>query len=372
MPLIQELPQGALDIVGDIHGEIDALPSLLNHLGYDSQGNHPQQRRLVFVGDFCDRGPNSLAVLLLVEQLVKSGNAFAILGNHELNLLRHDPKEGSGWFFDERLEPDNAHYAPFVRPNLEQKQDIIQFLMSLPLALERADIRIIHAAWQNDLITKVKSLVNIDVLQGYNIWNTLALQYAHGLLPRITAELNSWGQALDNPALTPPMMFARAKYDSVIQMMNPIKVMTSGVERQAAHPFYVNGKWRFAHRHAWWNDYDSPIPVVVGHYWRHIDPTEHENRHATIPDANLFHGYGFNAWHGKLGNVFCVDFSVGGRWKVRHHNVKYPNNQHLIEDSPFKLAALQWPEKRLVFDEGFEVETIGFAQINEKNRDKSE
>ncbi|HEY9209506.1 MAG TPA: metallophosphoesterase, partial [Acidovorax sp.] len=72
MSLIQALPPGALDIVGDIHGEIDALEQLLAHLGYDAQGWHPDGRTLVFVGDFCDRGPDSPAVLARVAQLVAS------------------------------------------------------------------------------------------------------------------------------------------------------------------------------------------------------------------------------------------------------------------------------------------------------------
>ena len=47
MSLIQPHPAGPLDIVGDIHGEYDALCSLMGHLGYDQQGNHPEGRTLV-------------------------------------------------------------------------------------------------------------------------------------------------------------------------------------------------------------------------------------------------------------------------------------------------------------------------------------
>jgi hypothetical protein len=36
--LIAELFDGPIDIVGDIHGEINTLRLLLRHLGYDSQG----------------------------------------------------------------------------------------------------------------------------------------------------------------------------------------------------------------------------------------------------------------------------------------------------------------------------------------------
>ena len=80
MSLIQSLPSGPLDIVGDIHGEYDALKSLLGHLGYATNGEHPQGRTLVFVGDFCDRGPNSPCVLSLVQSLVQLGRAVDELG----------------------------------------------------------------------------------------------------------------------------------------------------------------------------------------------------------------------------------------------------------------------------------------------------
>ena len=37
------LPEGPLDVVGDVHGELDALRALLAHLGYDADGRHPGQ-----------------------------------------------------------------------------------------------------------------------------------------------------------------------------------------------------------------------------------------------------------------------------------------------------------------------------------------
>jgi hypothetical protein len=36
--LIQQLLPGPIDIVGDIHGEIDALRGLLERLGYERDG----------------------------------------------------------------------------------------------------------------------------------------------------------------------------------------------------------------------------------------------------------------------------------------------------------------------------------------------
>ena len=52
--LIRTLPNSDLDIIGDVHGEVGALCTLLDRLGYDDHGRHPQNRRLVFVGDLVE------------------------------------------------------------------------------------------------------------------------------------------------------------------------------------------------------------------------------------------------------------------------------------------------------------------------------
>lgn len=132
MNLIQPLPAGPLDIIGDVHGEYDALCALLRHLGYNRDGEHPDGRTLVFVGDFCDRGPNSPAVLAWVSQLMQSSRAAAVLGNHEINLLRGNAKDGSGWFFDKRLQRHHDRYAPFHRPTPAARTDILALLCALP------------------------------------------------------------------------------------------------------------------------------------------------------------------------------------------------------------------------------------------------
>src|SRR5690625_1067481 len=111
--LVQTLPSGPLDIIGDIHGEYEALCALLDVLGYAVDGTHPEGRRLVFVGDFCDRGPNSPAVIKMARDMIQAGRAYAVLGNHEINLLRDDPKAGSGWYFAQREASDQRDYEPF-------------------------------------------------------------------------------------------------------------------------------------------------------------------------------------------------------------------------------------------------------------------
>ena len=92
---IQELSSGPVDVIGDVHGELEALNQLLAHLGYDRFGRHPQNRTLVFVGDLIDRGPDSPGVVEKVSSLYFSKRAQCIIGNHELRLLNRINKLGA-------------------------------------------------------------------------------------------------------------------------------------------------------------------------------------------------------------------------------------------------------------------------------------
>jgi hypothetical protein len=354
MSLIQALPAGALDIVGDIHGEYDALVSLLNHLGYDEHVHHPQDRTLVFVGDFCDRGPNSPAVLKLVQRLVESGRAVAILGNHEINLLREEAKDGSGWFFDSRATKDEPKYAPFHRPTPEERQQIVAFLSELPIGLEREDLRVIHAAWQDAEITIARTLPIGSVREHYDVWEKEAQRLAREgeLAQQMAAELERWEHGLEHAHIEPPFMHALAEYEAGKQMMNPLKVLTSGVERKGQKAFYSSGKWRFVDRIQWWDTYDDDVPVVIGHYWRRVNKINREAVGKGDPD--LFENTHPFAWHGLKGNVFCVDFSAGGRWTERKSRGPVGKD--------FKLGALRWPERTLIFDDGNKVISTGFQQ----------
>ena len=107
--VVETLFEGEIDIIGDIHGEYQALCDLLRLLGYDDRGVHPKGRRLVFVGDLVDRGPNSPQVVEDVMQMVQEGIAQCVLGNHELSILMGHAKDGNGWLCDayEQVGIDN-------------------------------------------------------------------------------------------------------------------------------------------------------------------------------------------------------------------------------------------------------------------------
>lgn len=85
---------GPFDIIGDIHGCFEELSELLKTLGYvihhDSKYvvSHPQERKVIFLGDLVDRGPNTPAVLKLVMDMTAAGIAFCVPGNHDIKLIR--------------------------------------------------------------------------------------------------------------------------------------------------------------------------------------------------------------------------------------------------------------------------------------------
>ena len=80
---------GPFDIIGDIHGCRSELETLLGRLGYDlAAARHREGRKVVFLGDLVDRGPDIPGVLRLVMRMVEAGSALCVPGNHEMKLMR--------------------------------------------------------------------------------------------------------------------------------------------------------------------------------------------------------------------------------------------------------------------------------------------
>lgn len=88
---------GPFDVIGDVHGCRTELEALLQRLGYalvrDEAGRavdaaHPAARRVIFLGDLVDRGPDTPGVLRLTMGMAAAGHALAVPGNHEHKLVR--------------------------------------------------------------------------------------------------------------------------------------------------------------------------------------------------------------------------------------------------------------------------------------------
>lgn len=358
------LAEGPLDIVGDVHGERDALAGLLAVLGYDADGRHPEGRRLVFVGDLGDRGPDSPGVIHFVSGLVQSGQAQCVLGNHELNLLRGSPKDGNGWFFAEDHDRQKAKYLHSRPASEEDRESFIRFFGSLPLALVRPDLRIVHAAWHQPSLDAVDSAPDpADVLGVYRHYAALAERQERETRLRSAAEEEHrrWAPFLADPNAQVPLLEGIGGMNVHFQMSNPVRVLTSGMEELAARSFYASGKWRMQERVAWWHDYRDPVPVIFGHYWRWASP-EGMARHSR-GERNLFAGVPPQQWVGPLANAFCVDFSVGARHRERP----------LAPGARFlgRLGAVRWPEGWLAFDDGEILPLTAASASGQRNPDSA-
>ena len=82
---------GPFDIIGDVHGCLHELTDLVGELGYavvDGKVQPRPDRKLVFVGDLVDRGPDSAGVLRFAMDAQQNAGAIIVPGNHDEKLLK--------------------------------------------------------------------------------------------------------------------------------------------------------------------------------------------------------------------------------------------------------------------------------------------
>lgn len=159
-----------LDIIGDIHGCFDEFKELTFKLGYDWGHGipiHPENRKLAFVGDLTDRGPQSLEVIRTVYSLIQKDLAFYVPGNHCNKLYRYFL--GNKVQVTHGLETTVAEYEEL--PKKEQQKIRLSFLQlyeNAPLyhVLDDGKLVIAHAGISEHLIGKQNSHVKTFVLYG--------------------------------------------------------------------------------------------------------------------------------------------------------------------------------------------------------------
>lgn len=148
------------DIIGDIHGHALTLQALLEKLGYSRESGvfrHPE-RKVIFLGDFIDTGPFQRQTLEIVRPMVEQGHAMAVMGNHEFNALAFSTRRDA----QSHLRPRNAdnarQHAAFLAEyalDSPEYQDVMRWFSTLPLWLDLGDLRVIHACWDKDNISRI-------------------------------------------------------------------------------------------------------------------------------------------------------------------------------------------------------------------------
>lgn len=88
--------------VGDVHGYLDLLRQLHEKINRDLQEDPVESYRIVFLGDYIDRGPDSAGcVEYLINLMAENDNVICLKGNHEDKLENFllDPVEVADSFF---------------------------------------------------------------------------------------------------------------------------------------------------------------------------------------------------------------------------------------------------------------------------------
>ncbi len=170
---------GPFDIIGDVHGCFDELVALLKQLGYIGEPlsshfrsptpnpwppiSHPDGRKVVFLGDLVDRGPKIPEVLRFVMNMVTSGTALCVPGNHDTKLLR-------------KLRGRNVQISHGLAESLAQledepaefKEQIVKFLHGLisHYMLDDGKLVVAHAGMKAELQGRASKRVRDFALFG--------------------------------------------------------------------------------------------------------------------------------------------------------------------------------------------------------------
>ncbi len=155
---------------GDIHGCYDMLMTELGRINFDYETD-----RLFCVGDLCDRGPDSLKCVGLLDKEW----FYCIKGNHEVLFM--DCVDYSG--YKETIFLHNG--GNWIKDLSKDQIDIIYNKFNkLPLAIRVGDVGLIHAefpipakTWSN-LVQKLDNLQYQDLMlwgrgnikTGYEVW----------------------------------------------------------------------------------------------------------------------------------------------------------------------------------------------------------
>jgi serine/threonine protein phosphatase 1 len=140
------MTENRIFIIGDIHGCLDMLKRMLDKIQWE-----PNKDRLIFLGDYIDRGEDSKGVVGYILELEKmSSHIECLIGNHEAAFLDYlNGKEKklflmNGGYrtlesYDAGREAPDNHLVPASH---------MDFYTSLDTYLELEDYYVVHAGFR--------------------------------------------------------------------------------------------------------------------------------------------------------------------------------------------------------------------------------
>jgi serine/threonine protein phosphatase 1 len=132
--------------IGDIHGCIDQLVKLV-----ESTINVCMDDRIIFLGDYIDRGENSREVIEYILNLKKNGlNVITLIGNHEsmlLDALRDESRQYNWLFNGGSYTLDSFGIASLS----ELDGEYVEFFQSLQYFFSFGNFIFVHAGFNNSI-----------------------------------------------------------------------------------------------------------------------------------------------------------------------------------------------------------------------------
>lgn len=126
-------------VIADIHGCYNELKTLFSNL-LEKEEYDKQTDKLIFLGDYIDRGNDSRLVINFIQTLQKeSDNVIALMGNHEYMFL--DYYDNCGSWINTGREKTLESYNGFN----EQFKSDVQWMRNLPLYYEDEYFIYVHA-----------------------------------------------------------------------------------------------------------------------------------------------------------------------------------------------------------------------------------
>lgn len=126
-------------VVGDLHGCLDMLKRLLDKISWQ-----PSKDRLIFLGDYVDRGKDSRGVIDHLIDLTRiSPYVECLMGNHERLFLDYIDGENQETFL---LNGGMATLNSYRRNNeIDIPEDHLEFIRSLKIMIELDQYYLVHA-----------------------------------------------------------------------------------------------------------------------------------------------------------------------------------------------------------------------------------
>ncbi len=159
------IPDRLTYAIGDLHGCADLLSDILNRIDADLNARGVETAKVVFLGDYLDRGAESDLVLSNLQTLSSEfpDDVVCLKGNHEqmmLDALSHPKKYGAPWLRNGGLRTIASFGVSGVhdRSSVDEIADALnalrgalpdgqeEWLRSLPVWHRAGDVLFVHAA----------------------------------------------------------------------------------------------------------------------------------------------------------------------------------------------------------------------------------